>query len=233
MVKYNFAAYIAAVATAVLLQGKYAYAHGMKATLLEDRNLARESYLDDIAIRTDDAYGRGIPNTDDDDNDDYEDYDDLYDDDEVPSGGRTTDGDDTTDISTDDNDVDADDDVTIYPVGDDAVSNDPSDTGDDSTEDSPSYSCVDNKDGTFGDVTSYPINFRYDYEMVTYDSTDVESKIIALEKSIADLILTSDVLSCGRRRLAFNLRRKLALTGLDPIPADILSSDGKLLRIMK
>lgn len=231
MVKYNFAAYIAAAATAVLLQGEYAYAHGMKATLLEDRNLKRESYLDDIAIRTDDAYGRGTPNTDD-DNDDYEDYDDLYDDDEVPSGGRTTDGDDTTGIS-DDDDNDVDDDVQIYPVGDDAVSNDPGDAGDDSTGDSSSYSCVDNKDGTFGDVTSYPINFRYDYEMVTYDSTDVDSKISALEKSIADLILKSDALSCGRRRLAFNLRRKLGLAGLDPIPADILSSDGKLLRIMK
>ena len=226
MVKYNFAAYVAVTATAALLQGEYAYAYGMKATLLENRNLARESYLDDIEIRTDDAYGRGISNNDD-DNDDYEDYDDLYDDDEVVSGGRTTDGEDTTGVS--DDVTDADDDVIIYPVGDDAVSNDPSDTGDDGTEDSSLYSCVDNKDGTFGDVTSYPINFRYDYEMVTYHSTDVESKISALERSIADLILKSDALSCGRRKLTFNLRRKLGLTGLDPIPADILSSDGCVL----
>ena len=89
--------------------------------------------------------------------------------------------------------------------------------------------CSSNGDGSFGNISTEAIEIKYDYEMVTVASANIEDTLSKLEDAISAAILGSSFLTCGiNRNLAAGLRQKKeTITGISSKANEKITEDGE------
>ncbi len=89
--------------------------------------------------------------------------------------------------------------------------------------------CSSNGNGSFGDSSTDAIEIKYDYEMVTVTSADIEDTLSKVEAAISAAILNSSFLTCEiNRNLAAGLRQKKeSITGMSSKPNEKITEDGE------